>query len=95
MRTEEEKIEYWTESTLLKERGWSKGRIAKLLYVFRKVAERPTRQHLLHVADQSNISSKNRQEAFSEMLLNRSARKAPFSHKLLNSQAPKAHLGNR
>lgn len=28
---EEEKKEYWTESTLLKERGWSKGRIAKLL----------------------------------------------------------------
>src|SRR5215475_2433106 len=31
MQKEKEKIEYWTESTLLKERGWSKGRIAKLL----------------------------------------------------------------
>ncbi|MBO0725263.1 MAG: hypothetical protein J2P52_06660 [Blastocatellia bacterium] len=31
MQNEKEKIEYWTESTLLKERGWSKGRIAKLL----------------------------------------------------------------
>jgi hypothetical protein len=31
MRNEKEKIEYWTESTLLKERGWSKGRIARLL----------------------------------------------------------------
>jgi hypothetical protein len=31
MQNEKEKIEYWTESTLLKERGWSKGRITKLL----------------------------------------------------------------
>lgn len=31
MQKEEEKNEYWAESTLLKERGWSKGRIAKLL----------------------------------------------------------------
>jgi hypothetical protein len=31
MQNEREKIEYWAESTLLKERGWSKGRIAKLL----------------------------------------------------------------
>lgn len=31
MQNEKEKKEYWTESTLLKERGWSKGQIAKLL----------------------------------------------------------------
>jgi hypothetical protein len=31
MGNKKEKIEYWTESTLLKERGWSKGKIAKLL----------------------------------------------------------------
>jgi len=31
MENEKEKIEYWTESTLLKERGWSKGKITKLL----------------------------------------------------------------
>jgi hypothetical protein len=31
MQDEKDKIEYWAESTLLKERGWSKGRIAKLL----------------------------------------------------------------
>jgi len=31
MRDEKTIIEYWTESTLLKKRGWSKGRIAKLL----------------------------------------------------------------
>src|SRR5262245_23236365 len=31
MRNEKNTAEYWTESTLLKERGWSKGRIAKLL----------------------------------------------------------------
>ena len=31
MRDEKTIIEYWTESTLLKERGWSKGRIARLL----------------------------------------------------------------
>jgi hypothetical protein len=31
LQKEKEKIEYWTESTLLKERGWSKGRIARLL----------------------------------------------------------------
>jgi hypothetical protein len=31
LQKEKEKVEYWTESTLLKERGWSKGRIARLL----------------------------------------------------------------
>jgi hypothetical protein len=31
VRNGEEKIEYWTECTLLKERGWSKGRITRLL----------------------------------------------------------------
>jgi hypothetical protein len=31
MQNEKSIVEYWTESTLLKERGWSKGRIAKLL----------------------------------------------------------------
>lgn len=31
MGNKKEKIEYWTESTLIKERGWSKGRIARLL----------------------------------------------------------------
>jgi hypothetical protein len=31
MQNEKKPVEYWTECTLLKERGWSKGRIAKLL----------------------------------------------------------------
>jgi hypothetical protein len=31
MKSQKEEIEYWAECTLLKERGWSKGRISKLL----------------------------------------------------------------
>ena len=41
MQKEKEKIEYWTESTLLKERGWSKGRIAKLLQSPDKLVPNP------------------------------------------------------
>jgi hypothetical protein len=39
--------------------------IASQVYVSRKVAERPTRQYLLHVADQADISGINRQASFS------------------------------
>jgi hypothetical protein len=62
--------------------------IEVLMYVSRKVAERPTHRKFQHVADQVGVNSINIKAPSSQILLNGVAKKAPFSYKLPNSLVP-------